>query len=98
MLKCHVLVELKIDHFRHEHLDQLNNYVAWFRENEMQPGDQPPVGILLCTAQNTELVHYALAGLNQQLFVSRYQLQLPKPEELEAFVHRELRKWSEARE
>lgn len=93
LLKCHVLVELKVDEFRHEHLGQLNTYVAWYRENEMQPGDQPPVGILLCTRQNGELVHYALAGMDQKLFVSRYQMQLPGVKELEAFLKDELRSW-----
>jgi hypothetical protein len=59
----------------------------------MQPGDQPPVGILLCTRQNGELVHYALAGMDQNLFVSRYQMQLPDVKELEAFVKNELGTW-----
>jgi predicted nuclease of restriction endonuclease-like (RecB) superfamily len=98
ILKCHVLVELKVDHFRHEHLGQLNSYLGWFREHEMQPGDQPPVGILLCTEQNNELVRYALAGLDQQLFVSRYQLELPATGEIEAFLRRELEQWKETRE
>lgn len=95
LLKCHVLIELKVDEFRHEHLGQLNTYVAWYRENEMQPGDQPPVGILLCTRQNGELVHYALAGMDQNLFVSRYQMQLPDVKELEAFLKNELKSWEE---
>lgn len=97
ILRCHVLVELKVDHFRHEHLGQLNAYLGWFREHAMQPGDQPPVGILLCTAQNDELVRYALAGLDQQVFVSRYQLALPATEELEAFLKQELELWKEGR-
>lgn len=96
LLKCHVLIELKVDEFRHEHLGQLNTYVAWYRENEMQPGDQPPVGILLCTRQNGELVHYALGGMDQQLFVSSYQMQLPDVKELEVFVKTELNNWQEA--
>ena len=96
LLKCHVLIELKVDEFRHEHLGQLNTYVAWYRENEMQPGDQPPVGILLCTRHNGELVHYALAGMDRNLFVSRYQTQLPDVKELEAFVKKELKHWEDA--
>jgi predicted nuclease of restriction endonuclease-like (RecB) superfamily len=93
LLKCHVLVELKVDEFRHEHLGQLNTYVAWYRENEMQPGDQPPVGILLCTRHNGDLVHYALAGMDQRLFVSRYQTHLPDAKELETFVKQEIQAW-----
>lgn len=98
ILKCHVLVELKVDHFRHEHLGQLNAYLGWFREHEMQPGDHPPVGILLCTEQNGELVRYALAGMDPNLFVSRYQLELPATAELEAFLKRELELWKAGRE
>ncbi len=95
ILKCHVLIELKTEAFSHEHLGQLNAYVAYYREHEMQPGDQPPVGILLCTQQNQALVKYALAGMDQGLFVSRYQMQLPEAKELEAFLQRELKLWEE---
>lgn len=49
LLHCNVIVELKNDEFRHEHIGQLNAYVSYYAENEMQPGDNPPVGILLCT-------------------------------------------------
>ena len=75
VLKCHVLIELKNDAFRHEHLGQLNSYVGYYQQHEMRDGDQPPIGILLCTRKNTELVQYALAGMSNQLFVSRYQVQ-----------------------
>lgn len=90
LLKCHVLVELKTDEFRHEHLGQLNTYVNWFRRHEMTDGDNPPVGLLLCTRKNHALVEYALAGMDNQLFVSRYQLALPKKEELERVLEAEL--------
>ncbi|HOB72090.1 MAG TPA: PDDEXK nuclease domain-containing protein, partial [bacterium] len=69
ILKCHVLIELKVEKFSQEHLGQLNTYVNWYRKNEMQDGDNPPVGILLCTKKNHSLVEYALAGMNNQLFV-----------------------------
>lgn len=88
ILKCHVLIELKNDAFRHEHLGQLNSYVGYYRQHEMRDGDQPPIGILLCTRENTELVQYALAGMSNQLFVSRYQVQLPGREEIAAFLQR----------
>ncbi|TAK36086.1 MAG: DUF1016 family protein [Chloroflexota bacterium] len=91
VLKCHVLVELKVDEFRHEHLGQLNTYVSYFRAREMTAGDQPPVGILLCTGKNCALVEYALAGLDNRLFVSRYQLELPKPEDLQRYIDQQRR-------
>jgi len=88
ILKCHVLIELKNDAFKHEHLGQLNSYVGYYAKNEMSEGDQPPVGILLCTRKNEELVEYALAGMSSTLFVSRYQVQLPGKKEIAAFLHR----------
>lgn len=88
ILKCHVLIELKNDAFKHQHLGQLNSYVGYYAKNEMAEGDQPPVGILLCTRKNEELVEYALAGMSNQLFVSRYQVQLPGKEEIAAFLHK----------
>ena len=90
VLKCHVLVELKNDAFRHEHLGQLNAYVGYYQQQEMTQGDQPPVGILLCTQKNHEMVQYALAGMTNKLFVSRYQLALPAASEMEAFLRRAL--------
>lgn len=91
VLKCHVLVELKVDEFRHEHLGQLNTYVSYYRTHQMTDGDQPPVGILLCTGKNHALVEYALAGLDNRLFVSKYQLELPKPEELKRYIEEQRR-------
>ena len=88
ILKCHVLVELKNDAFRHEHLGQLNAYVGYYQQHELTKGDQPPVGILLCTQKNHEMVQYALAGMTNKLFVSRYQLALPAAGEMEAFLRR----------
>jgi predicted nuclease of restriction endonuclease-like (RecB) superfamily len=90
LLKCHVLIELKVDEFRHEHLGQLNTYVNWYRKHEMAEGDNPPVGLLLCTRKNHALVEYALAGMDNQLFVSKYLLALPGKEEVQRFVEAEL--------
>jgi len=89
ILKCHVLVDLKIEGFSHENIGQLNTYVSWYRAHMMSAGDNPPVGILLCTAKDHALVEYAIAGMDNQLFVSKYQLELPKPEDIRAFIERE---------
>ncbi|MFN6114155.1 MAG: YhcG family protein [Bacteroidota bacterium] len=86
MLKCHILVELKTDAFRHEHLGQLNTYVAYYKKHQMTPGDQPPIGILLCTRKNDALVEFALGDLSNKVFVSRYAVELPKKEEMERFI------------
>ena len=86
VLKCHVLVELKTQAFSHEHLGQLNTYVAYYKKHEMTAGDQPPVGILLCTRKNEAVVEFALGDLPKKLFVSRYAVEMPKKAEMEAFL------------
>ncbi len=91
ILKCHVLVELKVDKFTHEHIGQLNTYVSWYMKNEMTSGDNPPVGILLCTQKDNPLVEYALAGMDNQLFVSKYQLELPKKEDMQRFLAQKIK-------
>ena len=86
VLKCHVLVELKTSAFSHEHLGQLNTYVAYYKKHEMTSGDHPPVGILLCTRKNEALVEFALGDLSNKLFVSRYAVEMPKRQEMERFL------------
>lgn len=86
ILHCSIIVELKNDEFRHEHLGQLNAYVSYYKENEMHDGDNPPVGILLCTKAGKKMVEYALAGMDNNLFVSTYLLQLPDKSVLEKFI------------
>ena len=90
ILKCHVLVELKVDEFSHEHLGQLNTYVNWYKKHQMTPGDNPPVGILLCTQKDYALVEYALAGMGNTLFVSKYQLELPSKEKMQRFLEEQI--------
>jgi predicted nuclease of restriction endonuclease-like (RecB) superfamily len=91
ILKCHVLVELKLAEFSHENIGQLNTYVSWYKKNMMREGDNPPIGILLCTHKKHSLAEFALAGMDNQLFVSKYQLELPKREEIERFLAEKLR-------
>ncbi len=86
VLKCHVLVELKTSAFNHEHLGQLNTYVAYYKKHEMTPGDQPPVGILLCTRKNEALVEFALGDMSNKLFVSRYAVEMPDKTAIETFL------------
>ena len=90
ILKCHVLLELKVAAFSHENIGQLNTYVSWYRKNMMTLGDNPPVGILLCTQKDHALVEYALAGIDNGLFVSKYLLELPKKEEMQRFIEEQL--------
>lgn len=89
ILHCNVIVELKDDEFRHGDLSQLNAYVSYYKENEMRQGDNPPVGILLCTRKGKKMVEYALAGMDNKLFVSTYMLSLPDEKTLETFLLKE---------
>ena len=92
ILHCGVIIELKNEEFSHENLGQLNAYVSHYREHEMQLGDNPPIGILPCTRKGKKMVEYALAGMDNQLFVSTYMLQLPDKKTLENFLLKQLGK------
>lgn len=95
ILHCGVIIELKNEEFSYENFGQLNAYVSHYRENEMQPGDNPPIGILLCTRKGKKMVEYVLAGMDNQLFVSTYMLQLPDKKTLEDFLRRQLSEQNE---
>ena len=85
-LRCHVLLDLKIRAFSHADAGQMNFYLNYFKKHMMAEGDQPPVGILLCSDKDKTKVEYATAGLSQKLFVSRYLVALPSKERLRKFV------------
>ena len=91
ILKCHVLMELKTENAKHEHIGQLKSYLQHYKKNVQEENDNPPVGILLVTNQNKTLVEYAIADSDLDIFVSKYQLQLPDKAKLEAFINNELK-------
>jgi hypothetical protein len=92
ILKCHVLIDLKIGQFDHADAGQMNLYLNYFRENEMTEGDQLPIGIILCADKNETLVKYATGGLSQQIFVSKYLLNLPSEAALRQIIQQEQQK------
>lgn len=92
ILKCHILIDLKVDEFKHEYLSQLNCYVSAYRDQIKRLDDNPPIGILLCTEKGSKMVEYALAGMEEKLFVSKYMLELPSKETLTQFIENELKK------
>jgi len=92
IIKCHVLIELKVDKFKHEYLSQLNSYVAYYNHNIKRADDNPTIGILLCAEKGTQMVEYAMAGMTQKLFVSKYLVELPSKEILVQFIEDELKK------
>ena len=86
ILKCHVLVDLKTEKFKHTFAGQMNAYLNFYRNEVMQKGDNPPVGILLCTDKGNTMVKYATAGLEESVFVHKYLVELPSKEELEKYL------------
>ena len=90
LLHCNVLIDLKTERFHHSHAGQLNMYLEYYKRYEMQAGDNPPVGILLCTSKDKEHVEFATAGLDEKLFVAQYLVGLPDKKELELFIRKEI--------
>ena len=86
ILKCHVIIDLKIDRFRHEYASQLNLYMNYYKHEVMQHDDNPPIGLLLCTDYGETTVQYATEGLSQNLFVSKYRLQLPSEDDIRKYM------------
>ena len=93
ILKCHVLVELKVEDFNHHNIGQLNTYVNYYKSKVMQADDNPTIGILLVTNKNNALVEFATAGIDNQLFVSKYLVELPSKETLASFILKEVAAW-----
>ena len=91
ILKCHVLVDLKIEKFKHSFTGQMNAYLNYYKNEVMQEGDNPPVGILLCTDKGNTMVKYATAGLDERIFVHKYLVELPSKEELENYIKNEIK-------
>jgi len=91
LLHCNVLIEVKTERFHHTHAGQLNMYLEYYKKYEMVDGDNPPVGILLCTDKDEEHVEFATAGLDDKVFVSQYLIALPDKKELEQFIKKEFR-------
>lgn len=85
ILHCHFIVDLKIDRYRHEYGSQLNTYKNFYRHEVMQPGDNPPIGLLLCTDYSETLVQYSTEGL-EDIYVGKYMLQLPSEETIRQYL------------
>ncbi len=92
ILKCHVLLDLKIGEFDHSDAGQMNMYLNYYKSNEFINGDNDPIGIILCSGKNEALVKYATMGLPQQVFVSKYLINLPSEEELQKIIKEEKEK------
>ncbi len=91
VMKCHFLVELKIDKFHHEYASQLNMYLNYYKHEVMTADDNPPIGLLLCADYGETVVKYATGGLDPNLFVQKYHIQLPTEDEIKAFIAQSIR-------
>ena len=87
ILKCFVLIDLKMDQLTHQDIGQMQMYVNYYTRELMNEGDNPPIGIVLCADKSDAIVKYTLPESNNQIFASKYFTYLPTEEELK----RELR-------
>lgn len=90
-----IIVELKSRPLDYKDVAQLNMYLTYYRKNMMLEGDNPPVGILMCTGTGKEMVEYATAGIDENLFISKYMLRLPSKEELTDWLKKEIKELEE---
>jgi len=90
ILRCFVLIDLKINNVKHNDIGQMNMYMGYFAKEENYEGDNPPIGIILSKEKNELLVEYATYGMSSQLFISKYQLYLPNKEELKRIISNQL--------
>ena len=92
ILKCHVLIDLKAKKIKYSDIAQMNLYLSYYRHNIMQEKDNPPIGILMCTEAGKELVKYATEGIDKNLFIQKYKLNLPSEERLTEWLRQEIEK------
>jgi len=87
ILKCFVLIDLKVRKVKHGDIGQMNMYLNYFKTEENVKGDNPPIGIILTKRKHEILVEYATGGISNKIFVSKYQLYLPDKEQLLEKLH-----------
>lgn len=89
-LKCFVLVDLKRGDLTHQDIGQMQMYVNYYTRELMEPGDNPPIGIILSADKSDTLVRYTLPLDNKQIYASKYMLYLPKEEDLQNEMNKQL--------
>jgi len=97
ILRCFVLIDLKINDVQHDDISQMNMYLGYFANEENTESDNPPIGIILSKDKDELLVEYATYGMNSQLFVSQYQLYLPDKNDLINLVNNTLQSEEDAK-
>ena len=94
-LKCFVVIDLKVAKLTHSDLGQMQLYVRYFDQEVAEDGDNPTLGLILCTDKNDSVARFVLGEASQQIFASRYKLHLPTEDELRAELDRELAQFRE---
>ncbi|HEC45157.1 MAG TPA: DUF1016 domain-containing protein [Bacteroides sp.] len=89
ILKCFLLIELKTEKLTPQDIGQMDFYIRFFEDQLKQPGDNPTIGLILCTEKNKTIVKYSLLNESKQIFASKYQLYLPTTKQLEHEIQRE---------
>lgn len=89
ILKRHVIIELKANRLNYADAAQLHMYLVYYRKNIMLPDDNPPIGILLCSEVGQEMAEYSLLDLDESVFISKYQLNVPSKERMTEFLRKE---------
>ena len=89
MLRCLVAIDLKIGEFSHADAGQMNLYLNYLKDREKLPDENDPVGLILCSDKKQTVVEYALGGMANKIFASKYKLKLPAPEVLKTEIERE---------
>ena len=89
ILKCFLLIDLKTEKISHKDIGQIDFYVRFFEDQLKQPGDNPTIGLILCTEKNRTIVKYSLLNDSKQIFASKYLMYLPTTKQLEQEIQRE---------
>lgn len=86
ILKCHILIDLKVGKLTHGDVGQMDSYIRMFDDLMRQPDDNPTIGLILCSEKNEAIAKYSTLADGKQMFASRYRLELPSVEELEGYL------------
>ncbi len=86
LAKCFVLIDLKADRLTHQDIGQMQMYVNYYTREMMNPGDNPPIGIILCAEKNDAVVKYTLPEGESQIFASQYMTYMPTEQELKELI------------
>lgn len=89
ILKCYLLIDLKIGELTHQDVGQMDSYIRMFDDKYLTEGDNPTIGLILCAKKNKTIARYSVLNESKQLFASKYMLYLPTEEELERELERE---------